>query len=83
MIKYNKRLLNIFNITKDDFNDYKLLTEFNEKFNVHMDDIDITELELNHIYNLEQNGIKYLYEIKFKNIIALPINNNISDIMFL
>ena len=45
-IKYNTKILNILNITKEDFEVYNKLEEFNNIFDIYIEDIDIKELEL-------------------------------------
>ena len=46
IIKYNKKILNKLNITKEDFEDFQFLKEMNDKFNLNIKDIDIKELNL-------------------------------------
>ena len=45
IIKYNNKLLSRLNITKEDFKSYIYLKEFNEKFNLIIEDVDIIELD--------------------------------------
>ena len=46
IVKYNKKILDKLDITKDDFQAYITLKKFNEKFNLNIRDIDIKELDL-------------------------------------
>jgi len=46
IIKYNKKIQNKLYITKEDFEIYASLKEFNEAFNFNIRDIDIEELDL-------------------------------------
>ena len=41
ILKYNKKLLSRLNISQIDFEDFKLLKEFSEKFKFKIKDIDI------------------------------------------
>ena len=41
ILKYYKKLLSRFNISQKDFEDFKLLKEFSEKFKFKIKDIDI------------------------------------------
>ena len=50
IIKNNKKMLDILNITKDDFQLYRYLKEFNKKYNLNIEDIDIKELNLTNKY---------------------------------
>ena len=44
IIKYNKKILDILYITKEDFKVYESLKEFNEIFNLNIRDIDIDKI---------------------------------------
>ena len=46
IIKYNKRILIRLNINKEQFENYIILKEFNEKYNTDIEDIDIKQLNL-------------------------------------
>ena len=76
LIKYNKSLLNTLNITKEDFNAYLTLHEFNKKYNTNIEDIDIKELDLSQ-NNIGNEGLKFLCEIKFTHLIKLNLCYNL------
>ena len=46
ILKYNKEIMNRLNIQKNDFEDFILLKEFNEKYNLNIKDLEIDELNL-------------------------------------
>ena len=47
IIKHNNKLIHALNITKDDFEPYISLKEFNKKFRIKISDINTTEINLN------------------------------------
>ena len=55
MIKYNKKFLNRLDITKKDFKAYEIIEEYNQKFN-----LDIEDLNINFLY-LSDNNLKILF----------------------
>ena len=83
LVKYNKILINKLNITKEDFEQFKLLKEMNKKFNLDIKDIEIEELYLRY-NNLGNEILEYLKKIEFKEFKELDLSdNNISDIKVL
>ena len=83
IIKYNKKILDILYITKEDFKVYESLKEFNEIFNLNIRDIDIEELDLSMKIN-DIEKLKYLNNITFKDLKKLILKeNHISDITIL
>ena len=46
ILKYNKNILSKINITKEDFKAYELLKEFNQKYNLEIEDNDVEALNL-------------------------------------
>ena len=73
IIKYNNKLLSRLNITEEDFKAYINLKEFNEKYNLNIEDADITELNLsNHHFGNE--GLEYLAKIKFNKLRKLDLS---------
>ena len=50
IIKYNKSLLDKLNISNQDFEDFKILKEFNQKFKLYIRDIDIPIFHTNEKY---------------------------------
>ena len=75
IIKYSNKLLSRLNITKEDFKAYLNLKEFNEKYNLNIEDVDITELDLsNHHFGNE--GLEYLTKIKFNKLKILDLSDN-------
>ena len=83
LVKYNKILINKLNITKEDFENFKLLKEMNVKFNLDIKDIEIKELNLA-VKNLGNEIFKYLKRIEFKELKELDLSRNkISNIKVL
>ena len=83
IIKYNKRINAELDINKEDFEIYKTLKEFNNKYKTNIEDIDIRELNLSGI-NIENEGLIDLAKIKFKELKELVLSGNkISDISIL
>ena len=83
IIRFNKRIKEKLNIKKEDYKVYELLEEFNKKYNLNIEDIDIKELNLNES-SIGNEGLKYLNKIKFKELNVLNLNTNkISDISIL
>ena len=83
IIKYNKIIKAKLNINKEDFEIYITLKEFNIKYKTNIEDIDIREINLSRI-NIENEGLKDLAKIKFKELKELDLSNNkISDISVL
>ena len=83
IIKYNKRILIRLNINKEQFENYIILKQFNEKYNTNIEDIDIKQLNLEDKY-IGNEGLKILFKIEFKELKELNLSNNeISDINIL
>ena len=83
IIKYNKIIKAKLNINKEDFEIYITLKEFNIKYKTNIEDIDIREINLSRI-NIENEGLKDLAKIKFKELKELNLSwNKISDISVL
>ena len=83
IIKYNKIIKAKLNINKEDFEIYITLKEFNNKYKTNIEDIDIREINLSRI-NIENEGLKDLAKIKFKELNKLDLSyNRISDISIL
>ena len=64
IIKYNKRIKIKLDIDKKDFEIYITLKEFNNKYKINIEDIDIKELKL----NIGNEGLKDLVKINFNKI---------------
>ena len=80
LFKYNKKMINKLNITKEDFGQFILLKIINSKFNLDIKDIDIKELNLEN-KNLDNDIIEYLSKIKFNKLKVIHLEKNkISDI---
>ena len=75
IIKYNKKILDDLNISKEDFHIYNIIKNFNKKYSTYIDDIDIKELNL-HYKKLDNEGLECLSKIKLKNIEILKLNGN-------
>ena len=83
IIKYNNKIKMKLDINKKDFEIYITLKEFNNKYNINIEDIDIKELNLNRGY-IGNEGLQDLVKINFNNLEVLDISrNNISDIKIL
>ena len=83
IIKYNKRVMIKLDITKEDFEIYTILKEFNFKYNTNIQDIDIKTLNLSGKC-IRNEGLKDLNKIKFKGLNELNLDENeISDINIL
>ena len=83
LIKYNKKILDRLNIKKNDFKIYEMLKEFNEEYNLNVDDIDNKELDLIGKY-IGKEGLGYLNTLGFKQLKRLNLSDNdISDIKIL
>ena len=80
IIKYNKKILERINITQEDFKVYIYVKDSNKKYNLNIEDIDISELTLKDKH-LGNEGLKSLSKIIFKELKFLDLrSNNISDI---
>ena len=78
IIKYNKIVRNKLNISKEYFERFKRLKEFNIKYNKNIEDIDIEELNLSQKY-IRKEELQYLVAIQFKELKVLNLNwNNLS-----
>ena len=75
LFKYNKKMINKLNITREDFEQFILLKEMNLKFNLDIKDIDIKELNLEN-KNLDSDIIDYLAKIKFNKFKDLNLSTN-------
>ena len=67
LIVYNKKILDRLNIKKNDFKIYEMLKEFNEEYNLNVDDIDNKELDLIGKY-IGKEGLGYLNTLGFKQL---------------
>ena len=75
LFKHNKNHLSYFNITKEDFNIYNKIKEFNEKYKVDIEDVDIEELVLIQ-KNLGNKGLEDLIQIELKQLKILYLHND-------
>ena len=83
IIKYNKRLKVALNISKEDFEIFIVLKEFNNNNYTNIDDIDIKELNLSGKF-IGEKGLKKLFDIKFKKLNKLDLSvNELYDINIL
>ena len=83
IIRYNKRIKERLDIKKRDYKEYELLKEFNKKYYLNIEDIDIKELNLNKCH-IRNEGLKYLNKINFNQLNILDLSDNdISDISIL
>ena len=83
IIKYNKRIMIKLDINKKDFEIYITLKEFNNKYNINIEDIDIKELNLS-VRIIENEGLGDLVKINFNKLEELNLSGNeISDINIL
>jgi len=80
IIKYNKLMINRLNITKNDFEKYNILKEFNMKYRKNIKEIDIKALYLSRI-NIVNENFEFLTKVEFNDLIIINISKNkISDI---
>ena len=83
LVKYNKILIKKFNITKEDFENFKLLKEMNQRFNLDVKDIEIKILNLE-CKSLGNEKLEYFKRIEFKELKELNFYGNyISNIKVL
>ena len=83
LLKYNKKIMNKLNINKENFESYYPLKNFNNKYEINIENIDINELNLNGRY-IGNEGLKGLNKIKFKELKELYLcGNEISNINIL
>ena len=75
ILKYNKNILSKINIAKEDFKTYELLKEFNQKFNLEIEDTDVEALNLCD-KNIDNIGLEYLIKIGFKKLKLLNLGIN-------
>ena len=80
LVKYNKILINKLNITKEDFENFKLLKDMNNKFNLDIKDIEIKELNLEK-RELGNEILEYLKKIEFKELKELNLPKIIYQIL--
>ena len=80
IIKYNKQLLNRLNITKKFFQDYQILKQMNERFNLNIKDIDIEVIHAEN-KNIGNEILEIFNKIEFNHLKELYLTGNlISDI---
>ena len=72
LFKYNNKMLNKLNITKEDFEQFILIKEMNMKFNLNVKDIDIEDLNLRN-KNFNDSNMEYLNKIQFNNLKVLNL----------
>lgn len=75
IVRYNKKLQDKLNLTKDDFIYFKLIKDFNDKYNSHIKDVDILELNLDNL-DIKNSGLSHLSKIKFNKLKELVLSNN-------
>ena len=81
ILKYNKRMLNKFNIKEKDFKDFELIKILKEKYRIKIiNDIEAKSIDISdHPYN--RQVLLYLYRIQFTNLKELNLSlNGLSDI---
>ena len=80
LIKYNKYIQNILNITLRDFTESKSLKQFNQKYNVFIKDTDIQKIDLS-LKKVNNECLEELYQLEFTELKELILyTNNITDI---
>ena len=75
IIRYNKIIQVKLNINKEDFEAYITLKNFNNKYNINIEDLDIKELNLSKRF-IGNEGLKDLVKIKFKDLKELNLRGN-------
>ena len=83
LMKYNKKLQFISSVTKQDYEEYKLLKDFRLELDLDIYGVDIEKLDLRK--KISQNDkLNWLIKINFKDLKELNLSNNkISDISVL
>ena len=77
LLKHNKYLLNKLNIQSKDFEEYKSLKIFNEKYKLGIINTDIEDLNLAHLStDFDNEGLKYLSELEFTKLKILNLSEN-------
>ena len=77
LLKINKKLLNDLNIQIKDFQEYKPLKPFNEKYQLKIKDTDEKILNLANIpISLDNEGLKYLSQLEFTELEELNLSEN-------
>ena len=83
IIKYNKYMLGRLDIKTENFKNYELLKEFNEKYYINIEDINIKELNLNK-KGIGDKELELLKNLDFGALEKLDLSDNkISDIRVL
>ena len=83
ILKHNKNLMNKLNINIKDFQNFQLLKELNQKYNIDIQDIDVEELKLN-IKGKINEVIKIITQLKLEELKSLDLaQNGLENIDFL
>ena len=85
IIRYNKKIQTKLNIKIVDYKKYETLKEFNKKFGLNINDINIKELDLRN-RKIGNEGLKFLkkFQFEFKELEVLNLSyNKITDIQIL
>ena len=75
ILKYSKKMKDKLNIHLKNYQDFQLIKEFNQKFNLKIKDIDIEFLDI-HDKNLENEIFKYFNKIEFYELREINLNEN-------
>ena len=73
LLKYNKRLLDKLKININDYKDYLVLKQLNDKFSLNIDNTKIQSLDIGNNF-LGNEILIYLNKIKFTNLKELNIS---------
>ena len=82
LLKYNKKLMELLNITKKDFNEFFELKELSKELNIDIKDFEVDQLDLSN-KNIDDKKLEYFLE-KFQLFQLLKElnlgNNNITSL---
>ena len=75
ILKHNKHLMNKLNINIKDFENFQLLKELNQKYNIDIQDIDVEELNLN-LKGKINKAINIITQLKLEELKVLDLTQN-------
>ena len=75
ILKHNKHLMNKLNISIKDFENFQLIKELNQKYNIDIQDIDVEELNLN-LKGKINEAINIITQLKLEELKVLDLTQN-------